>query len=351
MEQKKKLKIALTFNLKPEGTCTSNNQDVSLLDSGEDEYAEWDTEETIFAVRDALALYNEVVLIEANENCYESLRHFKPDIVFNIAEGKNGINREAHIPAICEFLGLPYTGSDPLTLSSTLNKARTKEILSYYNIPNPQFYVVNSVDEIKEEGICFPVMIKPLGEGSSKGIFNSSFINNKSELEERLSEFFNKYQQPFIIEEFLSGREFTVALMGNDNDVEVLPVVEINFTDLPEDLIPIYSYEAKWIADTRENPLNIFTCPAILNDTLLYNIKDIALKTYKILQCRDWSRIDIRLNSFNVPNIIEINPLPGILPDPKSNSCYPKASRAAGMNYNQMINKVLTIACKRYKLL
>ena len=351
MEQKKKLKIALTFNLKPDGTCTSNNQDISLLDSGEDEYAEWDTEETIFAVRDALALYNDVTLVEADGNCYESLRHLKPDIVFNIAEGSKGINREAHIPAICEFLGLPYTGSDPLTLSSTLNKARTKEILSYYNIPNPSFFVVNKIKDIQEDKINFPVIIKPIGEGSSKGIFNSSFINNINELKERLTEYFNIYKQSFIIEEFLPGREFTVALMGNDEETEVLPIIEINFNDLPTNLIPIYSYEAKWVADTREKPLNIFTCPALLDEPLLNTIKEIALKTYKILQCRDWSRIDIRLNANNVPNIIEINPLPGILPDPKSNSCYPKASRAAGMNYNEMINKVLSIACKRYKLL
>ncbi|MGK9476566.1 D-alanine--D-alanine ligase family protein [Melioribacter sp. OK-6-Me] len=316
-----------------------------------DTYAEWDTIETINAIKDALELFHEVYLIEANEEAYEKFRALKPDIVFNVAEGFNGISREAQIPAMLDMLGIPYTGSDPLTLTTCLDKSRTKEILSYYGIPNAKFMTVESIDDIINFTLSFPVIIKPIAEGSSKGIFNSSLVNNTQELHTRLSELLDTYKQPLLIEEFLPGREFTVAIMGNNDDIEVLPIVEINYSSLPENLLPIYSFEAKWIVDTPENPLNIFNCPAQLDDNLKIQIEKTALSTYKILRCRDWARIDIRLDINDIPNVIEVNPLPGVLPNPEDNSCFPKAARAAGLSYSEMINKVLYHAAKRYNLI
>jgi D-alanine-D-alanine ligase len=290
-------------------------------------------------------------MIEADENAFEKFKNVNPEIVFNVAECANGISREAQIPAMLDMLKIPYTGSDPLTLTTCLDKSRAKEVLSYHNIPTSKFLLVESLDDLKDFKLNFPVMIKPVAEGSSKGIFNSSFVNNKKDLEERLSENLEKYNQPFLIEEYLPGREFTVAVLGNNSDTEVLPIVEINFNELPEGLIPIYSYEAKWIADTRENPLDIFTCPAKVDKDLQEKISKVALQTYKVLRCRDWSRIDIRLDTDGNPNVIEVNPLPGILPDPKDNSCFPKAARAKGLAYNEMINKVLLVSAKRHNLL
>jgi D-alanine-D-alanine ligase len=316
-----------------------------------DTYAEWDTIETINAIKEALELFHEVHLIEANEEAFEKFRTLKPDIVFNVSEGFNGISREAQIPAMLDLLGIPYTGSDPLTLTTCLDKSRTKEILSYYGIPNARFITVESHDDIINFSLTFPVIIKPVAEGSSKGIFNSSLVNNIEELQTRLDELLDTYKQPLLIEEFLPGREFTVAIMGNGKEVEVLPIVEINYASLPENLLPIYSYEAKWIADTPDNPLDIFSCPARLDDVLKSKIEKTALDTYKILRCRDWARIDIRLDKNNAPNVIEVNPLPGVLPNPEDNSCYPKAARAAGLSYNEMINKVLYHAAKRHNLI
>jgi D-alanine-D-alanine ligase len=290
-------------------------------------------------------------MIEANEEAFEKFRAAEPEIVFNVAEGASGISREAQIPAMLEMLQIPYTGSDPLTLATCLDKSRTKEILSYHCIPTSKFLLVESIGDLRNFSLRFPVIIKPVAEGSSKGIFNSSFISRADELAERISANLNSYDQPILVEEFLPGREFTVALIGNGDETEVLPVIEINFGELPNDLVPIYSYEAKWIADTREKPLNIFTCPAKIDDGLRNKIAQAALKAFKALRCRDWSRIDIRLDRNGEPNIIEINPLPGILPDPLDNSCFPKAARAAGLNYGEMLNKVLLIAAKRYNLI
>jgi len=279
------------------------------------------------------------------------LKNLVPDIVFNIAEGFFGVGREAQIPAMLDMLQIPYTGSDPLTLATCLDKARTKEILSYYKIPTAPFFMAHEVDQVKNVKLTFPLFVKPLWEGSSKGIFSSSYVTNRKELTEQVEKIISGYSQPALIEEFLSGREFTVAILGNGDEAEVLPIVEIDYKDFPEGFIPIYSYEAKWILDTKEDPLNVFSCPAKLSPELTIKIKQVALDAYKTLRCRDWSRIDVRLNSDNVPNIIEINPLPGILPDPKENSCFPKAARTAGISYDEMLNKVLFVAARRYNLI
>jgi D-alanine-D-alanine ligase len=357
------LNVALTFNVRPEEEVTAeilpSNEIVSSISNSSlkteqkfsDAFAEWDTIETIEAVRNALSLYNDVTMIEADENAFEKFKLYRPDIVFNIAEGMNSISREAQIPAMLDMLNIPYTGSDPLTLATCLDKARTKEILTYHKIKNPKFLTASDKIDLKNFVMKFPVIIKPIGEGSSKGIFNNSFITNIHDLETAIENNFETYKQPSLIEEFLPGREFTVAVIGNGKEVIVLPIVEMNFNSLPENLIHIYSYEAKWIVDRRENPLNIFSCPAIIDSVLETKIKKAVLKTYKVLRCRDWSRIDVRLDSLGEPNIIEVNPLPGILPDPSDNSCFPKAARAYGWDYNQMINTVLYVAAKRYNLL
>lgn len=351
----KKLKVALTYNIKPEENIFGERTPLSLnsnsLKNFNDTYAEWDSLDTINAIKNSLELYHDVTMIEANENAFEKFKNTKIDIVFNVAECAYGSSREAQIPAMLDMLQIPYTGSDPLTLTTCLDKARTKEVLSYYKIPNAKFLLVQEISDLSNFDLSFPVIIKPVAEGSSKGIFNSSFINNFFDLETNLAELLQEYSQPFLIEEFLPGREFTVALIGNKNDLEVLPIIELNLHELPSELVPIYSYEAKWVVDTKDNPLNIFSCPADIDNNLENEIKEVAKKTFNILRCKDWSRIDIRLDANNKPNVIEVNPLPGILPDPDDNSCFPKAARTAGMNYEEMINRVLNTAAKRYGLL
>jgi len=303
--------------------------------------------ETIEAVRDALQQRHTVELVEADLAAYARLRELRPDFVFNIAEGLSGVSREAQMPAIFEMLQLPYLGSDPLTLASCLDKGRTKEILSYHGIPTAQFSVVHSLDGFEDLRVRFPSMVKPLHEGSSKGIYNSCLVRNAEELEREVRTILTVYHQPALVEEFLPGREFTVAIMGNGASLRVLPIVEIKFSSLPEGMNPIYSYEAKWILDTAANPLDIFTCPAEIDTTLQQRIERICQAAYGVLRCRDWSRIDVRLDGAGTPRILEVNPLPGILPKPEDNSCFPKAARAAGLSYSELINAVLDIALER----
>jgi D-alanine-D-alanine ligase len=333
------MNVGLCFNLKK-----------PLAESvSPDFYAEWDDEETIAAVRSALSLRHRVISIEGNEEAFEKFRRCRPDIVFNMAEGLYGSSRESQIPVMLEMLRIPYTGSDPVTLALCLDKSLAKQVLSYHRIPTPPFVVVHDLEK-KQEFPPFPLIVKPLSEGSSKGIGNSALVRTSKKLREQISTVLTEYHQPVLVEKYLPSREFTVALMGNGAELQVLPIVEIQFEQLPTNINPIYSYEAKWIWDTVEKPLEIFACPAKLSPQLKKRIQAVCRAAFAALRCRDWCRIDIRLDDAGEPNVLELNPLPGILPNPEANSCFPKAARTAGLSYDDLINRVLEIACYRLGL-
>ncbi|MFL5593418.1 MAG: D-alanine--D-alanine ligase [Gemmatimonadaceae bacterium] len=314
-----------------------------------DEFAEWDSPTTIAAVEAALARLGKVVRLEANEDFPEKLREVKPDIVFNIAEGFRGVNREAHVPAICEFYGIPYTGSDPFTLTLCLDKAKTKETLSFHGIPTPRFAVVETLNEINERtaGLELPLFVKPLHEGSSKGITDSNLCSDRDQLAGQTKFILENYRQPVLVEEYLPGQEFTCAVFGNGAEAVVLPIVGMNFESLPAGALPIYSFDAKFVWDRPENPLDIFQCPARITTELQASIERVTLDAFRVLGCRDWARIDVRLDAAGNPNVLEVNPLPGILPDPADNSCLPKAARAAGIGYDELIQSCLKYAAAR----
>ncbi len=314
-----------------------------------DEFAEWDCPTTIAAVESALSKLGKVVRLEANQDFPERLRQTKPNIVFNIAEGFYGVNREAHVPAICEFYGIPYSGSDPFTLSLCLDKARAKETLAFHGIPTPRFAVVRKVEELRlfAERLSLPLFVKPLHEGSSKGITDRNLCVNSSQLRAQTKLLLENYDQPVLVEEYLSGKEFTCAVLGNGDDATVMPIVAMNFETLPDGALPIYSFDAKFVWDRPENPLDIFQCPARITTALQASIERVTLDAYRVLGCRDWARIDVRLDDAGVPNVLEVNPLPGILPDPADNSCLPKAARAAGIGYDELIQSCLKYAAAR----
>jgi D-alanine-D-alanine ligase len=318
-----------------------------LQETRPDTYAEWDSETTILAVKAALEERHSVTMIEATEYAPQRLLEVQPDIVFNIAEGLRGPSREAQIPAVLEMLGIPYTGSDPVTLSICLDKARAKEILSFYHIPTPAFHVIASLEELERTSVEFPSVVKPLHEGSSKGIVDSSIVRSRSELSEQVRRILNDYAEPALVEKFLPGREFTVALIGNEPSVRVFPIVEIRLDKLPKHVNPLYSYEAKWIWDQSDHPIEMYDCPAKIDNDLERRIKETCLNVFHVLRCRDWTRIDLRLDEKGIPNVLELNPLPGILPNPDDHSCYPMAARKAGYSYNAMLNAVLDVAIRR----
>ncbi|MFW6330420.1 MAG: D-alanine--D-alanine ligase family protein [Gemmatimonadota bacterium] len=340
-------RIGFAYNEKPE---TEEEPPGSPRPLG-DRYAEWDDPSTIAAVEAALAVAGEVVRLEADESFPQRLRETRPHIVFNIAEGLHGPNREAHVPAICEYYDIPYTGSDPLTLGLALDKRRAKDVLLAAGVPAPTGVVVHEPGERQEAlRVPVPAMVKPLFEGSSKGIPESALCDSPDDVLARVDRVLDEYGQPALVETFLPGREFTCAILGTGAGARALPLVEIRFDALPAGARPIYGYEAKWVWDRPEQPLQIFRCPAEVPPELGGWVVDTALAAHRALGCRDWSRVDLRLDDGGVPHVLELNPLPGVLPDPEQNSCFPKAARAAGLDYGAMIRAVLEAGLARYGL-
>jgi D-alanine-D-alanine ligase len=197
---------------------------------------------------------------------------------------------------------------------------------------------------------AWPAMVKPLHEGSSKGITAASFCRSRKEVLAAIDHVVSRYRQPALVERYLPGREFTCAILGNGAATKMLPIVEIDFAALPPGAPPIYTYEAKWVWDSAETPLDIYRCPAVVDPDLAAAIERTALAAYRVLRCRDWARIDVRCDEQGVPHVLEINPLPGIHPDPATNSCLPTAARAAGLDYADMILGVLRAAAARHGL-
>jgi D-alanine-D-alanine ligase len=331
------------------GAATATVAAASLR--ADDAFAEWDAPETIDAIARALCAVGDVIRLEATAEFPQRLREARPDIVFNMAEGSSGQNREALVPAICEFYGIPYSGSDPFTLSLCLHKARTKQMLQFYGIPTARFALVETLAEARAvrrgNVLRYPIFAKPVQEGSSKGITERNYLRDGDELLACVAELLEVYEQPALLEEFLPGAEFTCGVIGNGRDARVLPIVGMNFDALPDGALPIYGFEAKWIWDTPDAPLDIFACPAPIPDALRDAIEHLTLRAYRALGCRDWSRIDVRLDARGQPHIVEVNPLPGVLPNPEDNSCLPKAAAAAGIGYDELIQTCLFAAARR----
>src|SRR3989344_8158083 len=312
--------------------------------------AEFDAPETIQAIHDAIVANGyECTDVEADEDAYGKLQALKGsvDLVFNIAEGLRGEIREAQIPAILEFLGIPYTHSGALADAITLDKSLTKKIWQFHGLPTPKFVEIGLKEKLFVEGLTFPVIVKPNAEGSSKGVFNDNLVEEPQELIKKIRHLRKNYGDGVIVEEFLPGREFTVTILGNTNPY-ILPIVEQNFDVFPPHLVKFASYEAKWFfEDTLPDPRVAYTCPAKISETLEKLIGELCIKAYTVLNCRDIARVDLRLDAKGKPSLLEINTLPGMMPGENVVSYYPVAARAAGWDFNRMVGQIITHARER----
>ncbi|MBI2616014.1 MAG: D-alanine--D-alanine ligase [Gemmatimonadetes bacterium] len=343
------MRLGLAYNQRP--TAISTRREAALSPPATlttEQFVEWDEPETIAAVADALRAFGDVVLLEAIGDFPRRLAEARVDLMFNMAEGRAGPSREAQVPAIAEFLGVPYTASDPLTLAIALHKGRTKEILRQRGLPTPPFLLVESFADLSRlDGVEYPLFLKPVWEGSSKGIGGANRVESSRAAKARAEHLLATYRQPVLAEWYLPGDEFTVAVLGNDGDARCLPLIRYRFETLPHGALPIMGFEAKWVWDTPEASLEVLECPADIAPELLERIQATALAAYRAIGCRDWARLDVRLDAQGVPNVLEINPLPGIIPDPAANSCFPLAAAAAGLSYAEMIHTVVRIAWRR----
>ncbi len=327
-----RLKVGITYNLKKDFS-RQKDQPIDLLE-------EFDTEETIEAIRKVLeGEGHDVIKLGGDTGLIDRVRESPVDIVFNIAEGLRGRNREAHIPALLEFLNIPYTGSDPLTLSLTLDKAMAKRVVMSQHIPTPRFRKVDRVEDLHGLDLRYPLFIKLCHEGSSMGVRLDSKISDAGALREKTAGLFQAYGSPLLVEEFVKGPEFTVGILGNE-DPFVLGVMQIEIKgSRPEE--SIYSLEIKreWEEKVR------YHCPPAIEPDLLRKIEDVALRCHRALECRDVSRVDIRLGEDRIPYFLEVNPLPGLSP---VYGDLVMIARSMGWDYARLVKTIFHHALKRY---
>ncbi len=332
------MRIALACNLKKEDDTKPP-----------DYYSEFDSAETINAISSALsAKGHSVEFIDIEQsNPFSYFKNNHIDIVFNIAEGKKSRFRESEIPAILDYLNIPYTGSNTFSLALALNKALTKKILKAENIPTPNFQVFITGNEKLNSQLRFPLIVKPNREGSAKGINLSNVVYNEGGLFKKIKETINIYQQEVIVEEFIEGKELTVGILENSKTA-VLPILEIDFSTCVKSGEYFYSWRMKEYQGNAEMGLTpTFYCPARLDEETERKVKQAALNTHRAVGCQDISRTDIRLSRDNVPYVLEINPLPGLNP---RESNFPLMAYAAGMKYEDLIEAILISASERNKL-
>lgn len=329
-----KLRVGITYNLKKD--FYREIQPIDFLE-------EFDSEETIDAIRDVLQSDgHEVIKLGGDTGLIDRLRKAPVDIVFNIAEGFQGRNREAHIPALLEFLKIPYTGSDPLTLSITLDKSMAKKVVMGENIPTPRFKKVERIEDLNDLNLRYPLFVKLCYEGSSKGVRLDSKILDPQSLEKKARWLLENYGAPALVEEFVNGPEFTVGILGNE-DPSVLGVMHIEVKGSPPEEA-IYSLEVKRDWEERVR----YHCPPSIDKTLLRKIEEVALRSYRALDCRDVSRVDIRIGEDEIPYFLEINPLPGLSP---VYGDLPIMAGKMGWDYQRLVKTIFHHALKRYGLM
>jgi D-alanine-D-alanine ligase len=328
--QPEKLRIGFTYNVKRPGGKALGDAE-----------AEYDSPVTIEAISNALeSLGHDVVQLEANSELPSRLMESKVDLVFNIAEGLSGRNREAQVPALCELCGIPYTGSDAATLALALDKALAKRLLRQHGILTPAFQVMTSGREKLSQALRYPLIIKPIAEGSSKGIGARCVVDDEPALRRVVKELIDRYKQPALVEEYISGREFTVGLLG-DRRPRMLPPMEVLFKD-QSNKRPVYDYEVK-----QDWPKYVhYQCPAKLTAQQYKAVERAARETFQALDCRDVGRVDLRMDAAGNVYVLELNPLPGLTPE---NSDLVLIAKGAAMDYRSLIAEILAGGLKRLR--
>ncbi len=325
-------KIGLVYNVKKD-----------VVKNNIDDDAEFDSIETVECIKETIETFKaEVYLLEADPDIFAKLAEIRPDIVFNIAEGSYGRGREAQIPAILSFLQIAYTGSDETALCVCLDKSITKRILSTHNIRTPGFLLWTEYSQvIPEDG--YPYIVKPNFEGSGKGIGDTAVVSDPRELSETVGSILAKYKQPVLIEEYISGREFTVALTGNYPDITVYPPMEIKFISSDEKY-RIYSYEVKQNYTKYVEYVHGHDITGIPEQTIR-EMEKIAREAFVSLGLKDFARMDFRKSEDNRVYFIEVNPLAGLLRDIVISLC-PEHNNIGNGNDKLILNAAL----KRYSM-
>lgn len=322
------LTIGLTYDLR---------EDYLNKGFSKDETAEFDRIDTIEAIEDSLHMigFKTVRIGNVQDLARKLVEGERWDFVFNICEGLFGFGRESQVPCLLDAYKIPYTFSDPMVLALSLHKGMTKRVVQHAGIATPDFAIIENMSQIENINLPFPLFAKPVAEGTGKGITASSKINTYPELVMICENLLRKYNQPVLVETFLSGREFTVSILGTGAAAYAIGTIEIMLLEKAD--AEVYSYDNK--ANYEE-----------LVEYRLINDKDsaaavaLALDAWRVLGCRDAGRVDIRLDKNGVANFIEVNPLAGLNP---VHSDLPITCSHAGISYLELIKEIMRSALVR----
>ena len=337
MEQKNMGKIiGITYDLKSDWQGSS--------DDPVDAAAELDGHKTIECLKTALeSAGHKIVLIGGARQLIDRMTRgeAKVEVVFNISEGFKGRNRESQVPAILDLYNIPFVGADALTLGVTLDKVVAKKCFIADGIPTARYFKATLEDNLFElNTIGFPLFVKTLNEGTSKGITQASRVENFQQLKAQVERICRNYKQPALVEEFIKGTEFTVGVIGN-NPPQAMPVVQYAIGGETRLGNEFYSYD-----HVVEKSVE-YICPAPIDEKLARRLQDLALRAYKSVDCRDFGRVDFRVDESGNPYVLEINPLPNLGPD----DVFVLFAKVKGMSYNQIINKIMDEALTRLGLM
>lgn len=309
-------------------------------DRTDEHQAEFDSPATIEAIAAAIReLGHEPIKLEATRWLPGVLADTPIDVAFNIAEGLVGRSREAQVPALLDMLQIPYTGSDPVALALCLDKGLAKRVVELAGVTTPRGILMRSAGERLPDDLVYPLLAKPVAEGSSKGVLGKSVVEDEQELRTLVGEIVRRFDQPALVETYLPGREFTVGSLAVGEGLRVLPAMEIVFTDASVEH-PVYSYGHK----TETEGGVRFDVPAQLDAALEREIAECTTQAFRALGCRDVARIDLRLDAQGRVHFIECNPLPGLSPG-FSDLCV--IAESAGISYGELIGMILAPAIER----
>ncbi len=301
------------------------------------------SERTVLGVAEALRRNDhEVLVCEGDKNLLVALQAFMPPdpelkptgMVFNMAYGIQGNCRYTHVPAMLEMAGVPYTGSTPLGHALSLDKVVTKRLLREAGIPTPNYRVLRRAED-STDGLRFPVVVKPRHESTSFGL---ELVTSRGGVGAAVEAIVAKYQQEALVEEYVAGREVCVALLGNDAETNIFPLVE---QDFGERSLHLVTWDDKMHKVSFE-PKKI--CPAPVPEPLAGQLGEIALATFRACQCQDYARVDIRLDAEMNPFVLEINSMASLGPT----GSYVLAAKTAGYDFDALVNGILDVAHRRY---
>jgi len=327
------MRIGFTYNLK--------NPVLSETDT----HAEYETRETVDSISRVLAEEGEVIMLPFDRNLISALAGERPDLVFNIAEGWGGRDRESFVPVLCAALGIPYTGSDAVTLGLTMDKALTKRTVRDAGMRTADFVLYRGTPR-EAPPFGFPAFVKPNCDGSSRGIRRDSLVRDMDALIGRVRVILEEYGQPALVEPYLEGRDFCVGLLGRapqrvlctrsgprNDPPEILRTCEVLLGH--EEGIPFFSFEYK-----RRDIDRLDMAPDIFPATIL-GMEETALAAWETLGCRDYTRIDFRTDSRGIPYLLEVNALPGLSP---VSGIIVRQAEASGIPFDALIRRILARA-------